>query len=117
MPFTSVTPELVPHFSGTAHIVLDGFGKAGRVYRETAGAVATFESVVGDLLNGQFNNPVRVIAFNASQGWSRDVSEDVAREVLRRVAGHVRPLTASSRKFVETYVDEDELLRAESGVA
>jgi hypothetical protein len=109
MPFTSVMPDLVPHLSGTAHIVLDDFGKAGRVYRETAEAEATFETVVDDLLTGQ------VIAFNTSQGWSRDVSEDVAREVLRRVAGRVRPLTASSRKFVEAYVD-GELLRAESGV-
>ena len=117
MPFTSVTPDLVPHFSGTVHIVLDDFGKAGRVYRETAEAEATFESIVDDLLTGQFNNPIRVITFNASQGWSRHVSEDVAREVLRRVAGRVRPLAASSRKFVETYLDEDELLRAESGVA
>ena len=45
------------------------------------------------------------------------VSEDVAREVVRRVAGSGRPLAASSRQFVQTYVDEDELLRAESGVA
>ena len=52
---------------------------------------------------------------NTSEGWSRDVSEDVAREVLRRLAG--RRLAVSSRKFVETYVDEDELLRCESGVA
>jgi hypothetical protein len=119
MPFTSVTPDLVPHFNvnGTVHIMLDDFGKAGQVYRETAEADATLESVIDDLLTGQFNNPVRVVAFNTSQGWSRDVSEDVAREVLRRVAGRVRPLAASSRKFVEAYVDEDELLRAESGAA
>jgi hypothetical protein len=68
-------------------------------------------------MSGQFNNPVRVVAFNTSEGWSRDVSEDVAREVVRRVAGSGRPLAASSRQFVEAYVDEDELLRAESGVA
>ena len=35
MPFPSATP-LVPHFDVTVHIVLDDFGKAGRVYRETA---------------------------------------------------------------------------------
>ena len=35
------------------------------------------------------------------------MSEDVAREVLKRVEG--RCLAVSSRKFVETYVDEDEL--------
>ena len=117
MAYTSTTPALVPHFDVTVHIVLDDFGKAGRVYRETDEQEASLESVIDDLLTGQFNNPVRVVAFNTSEGWSRDVSEDVAREVVRRVAGSGRPLAASSRKFVETYVEEDELLRAESGVA
>jgi hypothetical protein len=99
------------------HIVLDDYGKAGRVYRETDEEDTTVGSVVDDLLRGQFNNPVRVVAFNTSEGWSRDVSEDVAREVLRRVAERGRPLATSSRKFLEAYVDEDELSRAESGVA
>ena len=116
MPFKSGMPGLVPHFDVTVHIVLDDFGKAGRAYRETDEEDTTLGSVVDDLLTGQFSNPVRVIAFNTSEGWSRDVSEDVAREVLRRVAGG-RPLAASSRQFVEAYVDDDELLRAESGVA
>jgi len=109
--------SLVPNFDVTVHIVLDDYGNAGRVYRETDEAEASFETVVDDLLSGQFNNPVRVVAFNTSEGWSRDVSEDVAREVARRVAGSGRPLAASSRQFVEAYVDDDELLRAESGVA
>jgi hypothetical protein len=107
MPFTSAAP-LVPHFDVTVHIVLDDVGKAGRVYRETDEEDTTLGSVVDDLLTGQFNNQVRVVAFNTSEGWSREVSEDVAREVLRRVAGRARPLAASSRKFVETYVDGDE---------
>jgi hypothetical protein len=117
MTFTSPTPGLVPHFDVTVHIVLDDFGKAGRVYRETGEEDTTLGSVVDDLLTSQFNNPVRVVAFNTSEGWSRDVSEDVAREVLRRVVERGRPLAASSRQFVGAYVDEDELLRAESGAA
>ena len=36
---------------------------------------------------------------------------------MREAAGRSRRLAASPRKFVETFVDEDELLRAESGVA
>jgi hypothetical protein len=115
-PLPRGTSSLVPHFDVTVHIVLDDYGKAGRVYRETAEEDTTVGSVVDDLLTGQFNNPVRVVAFNTSEGWSRDVSEDVAREVVRRVAESSRPLAASSRKFVETYVDEDELSRAERGV-
>ncbi len=116
MSFLSLTP-LVPNFDVTVHIVLDDYGKAGRVYRETDEQRASLETVIDDLMTGQFNNPVRVVAFNTSEGWSRDVSEDVAREVLKRAAERGRPLSASSRRFVETYVDEDELSRAESGLA
>jgi hypothetical protein len=113
VPPTRTTPNLVPHFDITVHIVLDDFGKAGRVYREIDEEDTTLGSVVDDLLTGQFNNPVRVVAFNTSEGWSRDVSEDVAREVARRVADSGRALPVSSRQFVLAYVDE--LLRAESG--
>jgi hypothetical protein len=45
------------------------------------------------------------------------VSEDVAREVVKRLAECRRPLAARSRQFVETYVDVDELIRAEGGLA
>jgi hypothetical protein len=104
--------SLVPNFDVTVHIVLDDFGKIGRAYRETDEEDTTIGSVVDDLLTGQFNNPVRVVAFNTAEGWSRDVSEDVAREVVLRVAERGRPLAVASRAFVERYVDEDELLNA-----
>jgi hypothetical protein len=99
------------------HIVLDDFGKAGRPYRETDEREASLETVIDDLMTGQFNNPVRVVAFNISEGWSRGVSEDVAREVVKRLAECRRPLAARSRQLVETYVDVDELIRAEGGLA
>jgi hypothetical protein len=50
----------------------------------------TIESVANDLLEGEYNNPVRVIGFDAAQGTSRDVSEDVARELRRRCADQRR---------------------------
>lgn len=105
MPFTSTTPGLVPHFDVTVHIVLDDFGKAGRIYPRPTRKNTTLGSVVDDLLTGQFNNPVRVIAFNTSEGWSRDVSEDVARDVLRRVqevSAHSLPVHANSPKHMST---------------
>ncbi len=43
----------------TVHVVLDDFGNSGRVYRETAEEAADFNTVVDDLMAGQFNNPVR----------------------------------------------------------
>ena len=44
------------------------------------------ETVIISLLDGQYSNPVRVIAFNTAEGWSRDVSEDIAVELAMRLA-------------------------------
>ncbi len=115
MSFSSLS--LVPGFDVAVHVVLDDFGKAGRAYRECDEAQASFGTVVDDLLTGQYSNPVRVVAFNTSEGWSRDISEDIAREVVRRVTEDGRALAASSRQFVETHVDADELERADTGHA
>jgi hypothetical protein len=41
----------------------------------------TIRSVVEDLLDGQYNNPVRVIGFNATERTSRDVTSDVVKEL------------------------------------
>lgn len=62
--------------------------------------------VVSDLLTGQYNNPVRVIAFNTVEAWARDVSEDVTREVARRAVEEGRSLDAGARRFAARYVEE-----------
>ena len=41
-------------------------------------------SVVDDLLEGLYNNPVRVLGFDPAHRTSRDVSEEVARELRQR---------------------------------
>jgi hypothetical protein len=38
------------------------------------------ETVIQDLLSGEYRNPIRVVAFNTAKHWSEDDSEDVARE-------------------------------------
>jgi hypothetical protein len=106
---TTLAPEA--QFAATVHIVLDDFDNSGRAYRETAEEAADFDTVVDDLMSGQFNNPVRVIAFNLSEGWARDVSDQVARELLKRVAEEDWPLR-SARRFVELHLSEAELIRA-----
>jgi hypothetical protein len=103
--------NLVPAFD-SVHIVLDNFGTAGRVYRETNEAQASFDTVVEDLLSGQYNSPVRVVAFNTVEGWARDVSEDVAREVVKRAAERGRSLDGL-RRFLISYLDERTLAPAD----
>lgn len=112
----NVTPSLVPDFDVAVHLVLDDFGKLGRAYRETDEARASFGEVVEDFLTGQFSNPLRVVAFNTSEGWARDVSEDVAWEVLRRAGNEGRSLPWSTREFVEFHVGTEETLRAINGL-
>jgi hypothetical protein len=43
-----------------------------------------FETVVTDMLAGEYKSPIGVLAFNAAEGWSRDVSADIACEPRRR---------------------------------
>jgi hypothetical protein len=43
-------------------------------------------------VSGQYNNPVCVVGFNAVEGWSRDVSEDVAHELRECCADQRRVL-------------------------
>jgi hypothetical protein len=36
-------------------------------------------------MSGQYNNPVRVVAFNTAERWAEDASEDVACDIMRRL--------------------------------
>ncbi len=80
----TMTPPLAPSHDGTVYLVLDDFGHLGRAYRETDPAEADLATVVADLLSGQYRHPLRVVAFNTTEGWARDVTSDIAREVLAR---------------------------------
>src|SRR5215212_8739556 len=79
------SPSLVPSYDVNVYIVLDDFGKIGRAYRETDEAEADLETVIENMMEGQYKHPMRVVGFNTSEGWSRDVSEDVAWEVVERL--------------------------------
>jgi hypothetical protein len=92
------TPSIVPSELGPdVYLVLDQLGQPlGRVWRETDEEDTDFETVIRHLLEGQYGNPVRVVAFNTAEGWSRDVSDDVADELRQRCAdrGEVPALLA-----------------------
>jgi hypothetical protein len=36
------------------------------------------------LVEGHYSRPVRIVAFNTAEGWSRDVTVDIADELRRR---------------------------------
>ena len=75
-------PSIVPE--DDIYIVLDDFGPLGRAWRETDEAGASRPTLVRNLLEGQYENPVRIVAFNTAEGWSRDVTFDIADGLRRR---------------------------------
>jgi hypothetical protein len=85
MPRIGWSPGIVPYGADeTVYLVVDSFGTDGTVYRETEVEKADLETIIDDLLSAQYNNPVRVVAFNTLEHWSRDVSADIAAEIQAR---------------------------------
>jgi hypothetical protein len=79
------------------------FGRNGRAYRETDAERADLEAVIMDLIEGQYNDPVRVVGFNTAEGWSQDVSEDVAQEVRHRCDLQRRDVPECLQAFTDRY--------------
>ena len=81
------SPSMVPAETGhDTYLVREDLGRFGRVWRETAEADANRETLIRDLLDDQYSRPRRIVAFNTAEGWSRDVTVDVADEIRRRFA-------------------------------
>src|SRR3954453_14118809 len=97
------SPSIVPTNDQDVYLVLDDYGEWGTAWRETDVEDTDLESVIIDLLEGQYINPVRVVGFNVSQGWVRDVSEDVVRELRQRCADQDRSLPNFLQEFVARY--------------
>ena len=102
------TPSIVPGGDGeTVYLVADDFGHQGRCWRETDIEQTDLETVILDLLKGEYSDPVRVISFNTAEGWFRDISEDVANELQYRCDRIGVEAPASLEGFIERHVKRD----------
>ena len=84
----------------TVHVVLNDFGPLGRAYVETDEVDADIETIIEGMLTGQYSHPLRVVAFNAAEGWGRDVTEDVARAVFGRAIAEDRSIGKAVQEFL-----------------
>ena len=78
------SPSIVPGGEKDIYLVPDDFGRLGRAWRETDEAGTNRATLVRNLLDGQYENPVRIVAFNTAEGWCRDMTVDIADELRRR---------------------------------
>jgi hypothetical protein len=105
------TCELAYHGPPTAyfpprrhHLPRRDFGRNGRAYLETDTAEADRETIIRNFISGQYDRPVRVVAFNTAEGWSRDVSEDIAHEVLDQAHGADEVLTDGTKSLIDRHI-------------
>jgi hypothetical protein len=95
------SPSIIPNdrLDRDFYIVLEHFS-GGAAFRETDEGL-DYSSLIEDLLRGEYGSVRRVVAFNPAEGWSRDASEDIARELERRVGAEGREISDQLQDFIE----------------
>jgi len=97
------SPSIVPadRLDRDIYLVLEDFGaRAGCAWRETDEADTDLEGVLQNLLSGQYAYPLRIVSFNAVEGWSRDATSDVADALAQRAADTDAEISSSLQDFI-----------------
>ncbi|WLA68563.1 hypothetical protein [Bradyrhizobium diazoefficiens] len=100
----SSSPSIVPadRLDRDIYLVLEDFGaRAGCAWRETDEQDADRETVLRDIISGQYSYPLRIVAFNAIEGWSHDVTEDIADALADRAAREGIDLSPALHAFIQ----------------
>jgi len=119
MPKPVWTTSIVPYGADqTVYVVTDGGTLCqGREIERTE-----LETVLADLMSGQFSDPIRVVAFNTLEHWSHDVSAEVAQEIQSRCDMDGFDIPQYLASFMETHLSRtgqssEAALRARSAKA
>jgi len=102
----SSAPPLAPVSDdpGITYLVLDNFGgRLGRSWRETDEGHTDLAALIVDFLDGQYNDPVRVVAFNVAEGWARDASQEIADLIAHGCGRDNFDVPPFLRSFVERH--------------
>src|SRR4029079_12054627 len=98
------TPSIVPNGTNqTIYLIADGFGNPGNAWVNTDYETTELETMIKDLLSGQYCNPIRVIAFNPTERWCMDVSEEVALGVRRHCDLQMRDVPSFLQDFIDRH--------------
>ena len=98
------SPSIIPtdRLDRDIYLVLEDF-RSGAAWRETDETATNLHTVIDYLLTGQYDQPLRVVAFNPAEGWSRDASEEIAEELERRAALEGREVSQGLQEFIESH--------------
>jgi hypothetical protein len=105
---SSGTPSTVPYGADQAlYLIVDRFDGPGSACRETEAERTDLETVITDLMSGQFNDPARVVAFNTLEHWLQNISEEIALEIQTRCDIDGEDVPEPIRDFVIRYTRPD----------
>jgi hypothetical protein len=93
----AIMPAELPDNDLTVYLVLNDY-PTGLAYVETALDESDLETIIRNFIAGEYDSAPRVVAFNAAEGWSRDVSEDIAGEIIDRASDADEPLTEGTQR-------------------
>jgi len=98
------SPSIVPSSADCdTYLVLNDFGRLGRAWCEADEQGTDRKSLIHRLMEDQYSHPVRIVAFNTAEDWSRDVTVDIADELRRRFA-EFEEVPRSVQEFLEIVV-------------
>jgi hypothetical protein len=104
----------LPDNDTDVYIVIEDFGVGGRSFLETDLAHADRDTIVRNFISGQYKDALQVVSFNTAVGWSRDVSEDIAGDVIDRAYDANETLTEGTKRFIDRHIDLERRPRAPS---
>jgi hypothetical protein len=90
---------LVEEFRPRNYLVLDDFGRIGPAWRETDDTQADRGTLMRHLLEGQFENPVRIAPFNTA-GAGRVMLRTTSLRRARRSAAELGGLSRRARELI-----------------
>ncbi|WP_248883231.1 hypothetical protein [Bradyrhizobium japonicum] len=89
------------HLDRDIYLVLEDFGaRAGCAWRESDQADTDLETVLQNLLSGQYAYPVRIVSFNPVEGASRDAISEVADALAQRAADTDAEVSSALQDFI-----------------
>ncbi|MCA1381319.1 hypothetical protein [Bradyrhizobium sp. BRP23] len=97
------SPSIVPadRLDRDIYLVLEDFGaRVGCAWRETDEAYTDLETILQDIISGQYAYPLRIVCFNPVEGWSRDATAEVADALADRAANTDGEITPALQDFI-----------------
>ena len=91
------------------YLVIETWKDGEFFFAEETAMQLSLEVLITQLSDGQFHKPQCVIEFNPVEGWSRDISEDVAEKWWSKISGDFDPKADAVPEFIDEHIGSSEM--------